>query len=281
MLRYTTLEEVKRRIKTARSDRVRFSDVGAIISVEIVDATNRPNITPGIQFNHRDVVFDTAFDRERFYTINMTSATDFEVWESNPNTRSQTLFVGTGDVATDFEVIDEFTIPAGTISGPFTAGMSIKLSLSAHLSDESAEIYIEDAEVMVDSYLKSREIYADYGLGNVSNFETPDELRVAATLLACYDIYVSVFPMKKTDSCCSGFLDAWKKRAEQLLENFADTALSQETGRPGFIAFPTKMDRFGVPGVGPGVEGSFNQDNIPTTRNTGLNQLYGGESDES
>lgn len=253
MATYTDLDDIKRILRSSDREVVRFSDSLTDIRVKSSDS-NR-----AIGFDDSQVVVDPSFDAKLSIAFKFSSDTEFNVWWVD-RSRNEDLLISANQLKSD-----DYTTPNGMIVfpsdcwiGDFDDGDVITITFDPHMSNEDAERYMKDAEVEIDSILAANQIRFFQETSGGDNFypiaaEVPPPVAVAASYLAAYYIFTDVFLTVLKDGGADGtYAGRWKGRAEKYIKNFME---AEGYSPPLALAFPKYIDKFGVPGEGPGMGG--------------------------
>lgn len=269
---YTTLADVERVLRTSAESKIRFSD-RALIEVVAKDSNNNTNTDILVDFD--SITIDDDYDDQTLLQVSFTSATDYDVFLSEPKIK-RNLLLGSGDIASPFTTPDGLiTIPSGVFSGTIEIGDTVDLRFDAHMSVNHANAYIDDTEVTVDTVLSEKSV--DYLTGAEERLfptspEVPVPVKVATQYLAAFYIYTDVFRGKFVDEEAfqKSYAHRWKKRAETMINKYAKTATRMT---PVILSFPSFIDEFGLSAAG-GAPGSLSDDIDEITRASGSNSIF-------
>lgn len=257
---YTTLSEVKRILKASDNEVIRFSDSLTEVRLKAGGQSAREG-NPDMGFDFEQVGMDPAFDKKLRLMIKFTSPTEFNVYRVNDNINQEILLSQGQLIANDYTTPDGLiTIPSTCWFGTIEAGDEVILKFDPHISDNSAEKYIEDAEVEIDTML-SAAMVDDYESGETRHFDpsdpdrqVPPPIKVAAAYLAAYylytDTFASVYKEENKDDSTRSYGSRWKKRAEKYVLGYIE---NEGYAPPEAAAFPKFIDQMGVEGEGPGL----------------------------
>lgn len=269
---YTNLTQVKRILRGSSRERVRFSD--CITNVKALNDKARANTT--LIFLANLVQIDPSFSGDLQLKFKFTTPTDYNVIKIDaPDHRE--LIIGVGETLTDYTTPDGLIVfPTGCWGGSAEVDDTLEVVFDSHISDKDADLYIEDAEVMVDMQLSEHGIVWPNTATNNRAYEAgevPAPVEIATAYLAAYNIYTDVFADQMRDAAelNSSFSGRWKKRAESLLMSYIRT---EGQTVPEVLSFPDFMDKIGIPDVGPGM-GGLSSDEREINRDAQVEDIFG------
>jgi len=201
-------------------------------------------------FNHLAVSIATSFRDKIEMKILFTSPTDYEVYVKAGDLGGLTLN-GTGDILTPYIYNSEVTIPTTCWGGTINVDDVVAMVLWPHISDEDAEVLIEDVESLIDNQifgLSGNVPYPDSQIGqDYFGGVVPQPIAIAAKKLASYYIFKSVFPDYDCEDGKCRFLDEWKRDAEKMIEMFIRQS---NFTLPSVISFPAIINSIGTEETG-------------------------------
>lgn len=251
---YTDLSQVKRVLRSSSGEKVRFSDSLVDVTTGKQGAGGKLVPTIDIEFNYSLVQTGSSFDGDYLLKFLFSDSENFKALQVDQKIRRE-LLLSTGSVNSDYSTPDGLiTVPAACWGGTIETDSVVQLRFDSHMSDDDANQYIEDAEAIIDAMIENEGV--NYVVnGNTRVFQVgsvPEQVKVATTYLTAYMIFTDTFAdfYKDKDEVRYSFIGRWKKRAEDLLKDYMRAA-----GRrpPKVLAFPSFIDKFGDPDVGPGV----------------------------
>lgn len=275
---YTTLEDVKRILRTNGGERIRFSDSITSVLVE------KPRMNTGaydsnldLIFNYRLIEIHPDYSGNYLLRLDFIDSTSFRAVETDFKTeRELTLSVGT--IGQDWESPDGmFLIPKECWDGIINAKDRVQIRFESHLSDTHAIAYIEDAETKIDAMMEENQImFIDeenpldkriFKPGLV-----PDRIRVSASYLAAYYIFTNTFAdtFREKDAMKFSYVGKWLERAESGIMEYI---IGVGRRAPAVLAFPRFIDKIGDPEVGPGLSGA-STDHRTVTRDAGVDNIF-------
>lgn len=250
MTTYTTLSDVKRIVQSSGDKVVRFSD--SLTEVRLKDQSSPKDF----EFDRTEVTESTSFKGQRELRFRFTDSSTFDVVEI-PDGYNKEVLLDTGQsISSDYTTPDgEITVKSSAWGGTIESGDKLTLEFDAHISDDHAERFIEEAEIEIDSTLAGDRV--KYLEGNnrlwTSSSDVPPEISVATSYLAAYYIYTNVYiNIYKEDGGMSNYSNRWKKKAEKNIRNYARRSLHEV---PASSFFPRYIDKAGVENQGPGLDG--------------------------
>lgn len=278
MAHYTTIDDIKRILRSNGTERIRFSDCITSVLVEHprhntkVMETNLDMI-----FNYRLVEIAPEYSGEYLLKLVLVDSGTFRGIEIDPVSNRE-LTLGLGSVQTDWESPDgTFTIPSECWGGIVKEHDQVQIRFSSHLSDNDVVSYIEEAETRIDAMLEEHQILFIDELAPAPRRifkpgEVPDRIKVAATYLASYYIFTNTFAdlFKDKDSLKFSYVRKWLERAESGIMEYIIG-----TGRraPLVLGFPRFIDKIGSPDAGPGLSG-ISSDFRTLTRDAGVDGIF-------
>lgn len=252
MATYTTVEDVARVLRATSGSKIRFSSE-ALSSIEVRDSANK--FHTALTVDRANISLSDEYQGSTKLKFDFTSATEFNVFEVDSVQRFE-LLLGSGNISTVYSTPDSLvTVAAGTFAGTIATGDSVTLVLDAHVSTADVERFIEEAEVEVDTAMTYGGVgYLVGGAELLFEDEVPPAVKTVTTYLSAYYLYTDVFAAKFTDEKAfeSSYTRRWKKRAEDMLMKYVKAHVRTV---PKILSFPSYVDKFGVRGVGPGVNG--------------------------
>jgi hypothetical protein len=272
---YTDLSQVKRVLRSSSGEKVRFSD--SIVGVNVGKLTsptgNQITSNLDLEFNYTLVTIEADFEGDYVLKFLFTSPTEFKAIEVGEKIRRE-LALGTGDIATDYTTPNGLiTVPSGCWGGTIITNSVVEIRFDSHMSDNSGNQYIEDAEVIIDATIEG--VGVNYAIGAPRIFASgsvPDQVKVATTYLAAYMIFTDAFAdfYKDKNEMKYSFVGGWKSRAEDLLMDYM-----KAVGRkpPGVISFPSFIDKFGEAEAGPGMS-KWSTDYKTVTRDAKTEDIF-------
>ena len=272
---YTDLAQVKRVLRSSSGEKVRFSD--SIVGVNVGKLTsptgNQITSNLDLEFNYTLVEIDPAFEGDYVLKLLFTSPTDFKAIEVGEKIRRE-LALGSSDISSDYTTPDSMiTVPKECWGGTIITNSVVEIRFDSHMSDNSGNTYIEDAEVIIDATIEG--VGVNYAMGAPRIFASgsvPDQVKVATTYLAAYMIFTDAFAdfYKDKNEMKYSFVGGWKSRAEDLLMDYM-----KAVGRrpPGVISFPSFIDKFGEADAGPGMS-KWSTDYKTVTRDAKTEDIF-------
>jgi len=250
MSRYTSLSAVKLILRLGSSTKVRFSS-NAMVSLNLYEKGLKSTAySSTLIFNHLAVSIATSFRDKIEMKILFTSPTDYEVYVKAGDLGGLTLN-GTGDILTPYIYNSEVTIPTTCWGGTINVDDVVAMVLWPHISDEDAEVLIEDVESLIDNQifgLSGNVPYPDSQIGqDYFGGVVPQPIAIAAKKLASYYIFKSVFPDYDCEDGKCRFLDEWKRDAEKMIEMFIRQS---NFTLPSVISFPAIINSIGTEETG-------------------------------
>lgn len=183
---YATYNDVVSYIKNGVSPVVSFySGVKNINQKEISDTE--------FQFLYSDITIDDSFSGEILYRIRFTSTTEFKVFADIADV-GDNLFIGDGDIATDFDHTNFISIPSGTFGGIITTGDILRFTIYRSISKNQVISIITDSEIETDQIIRSAKTINDLTMAETELlYETatpiPNAVKQATVLLAVARVY--------------------------------------------------------------------------------------------
>ena len=248
---YTTSANVARVLRSSAEGKIRLSSQALTGISTQTSETDRDPLTE-MSIAYQGIVIGDTFQGKKRLKFNFTSATAFTVYEVDTTAR-QELLLSSGVIGSEYSTPDGvFTIPASTFGGTIATGNIVEIEFDAIISVEDIEAYIDDAEVEVDQKLSVG--FAGYVASTATRIFTaqtvPLTIGLAVQYLAAYYIYTDVFraKFKESDDKSKNYATRWKRRAEELWEDYAKVS---RRSLPRVISFPTFVDKFGLTSVAP------------------------------
>lgn len=146
---YITADELKRDTATYISAAFKFTD-----KVREID-TKR--VRENIIFNYDQISTEPSFYGKNQFFIEFTSIDEYTVHQTKTDFYIK-LYRGSSNIGSDFQVGDDILIPANTFAGAISEGDVVTFAIDGFISEAELEVVIEDAELEVDNYAKSRKI---------------------------------------------------------------------------------------------------------------------------
>lgn len=252
---YCQIEDIMRIFQSAAGEKVRFSSTslvgirtGKLRNMEDTNIQRNLNMS----FNYSLVQIAPSFAGDYVLKVYFEDSENFKVYRVDPKVHSE-IFLSGGSVALEYTSPDGVvTIPAACWGGAIQTFDVLLLTLDGHISTDNGNLYIEDAEVLIDSMLEAAGIKFLLG-GNARLFEvneTPEPIRISTAYLAAYLIYTDSFPTVMNDKEQSYSYPArWRKRAETLIKDYVT---AKGLIPPKIYGLPAFIDRIGNGLVGPG-----------------------------
>jgi hypothetical protein len=250
---YTDLNNVKRILRSSSGEKVRFSD--SLVSVKTGKLRNQNEVNTvrnlNMSFNYNLVAIDSSFSGDLTLRFLFQDDKNFKVFKIDEKVRSE-LLLSSGDVNSPYVTPDALvTVPPECWGGIIEANDVLELRLDSHISDDSGNLYIEDAESVVDTMLESHGIrYPIQGSPRLfTELETPEQIKIATAYLASYYIFTDTFAdfYKERQELQWSFVSRWKKRAEDLVKDYIK---AKGLVPPRVIGFPAFITRVGDDSVG-------------------------------
>lgn len=279
MAYYTTIEDIKRILKTNGTERIRFSDSIVSVAVEKKHLNTRAtDVNLDLIFNYRLVEIAPSYSGEYVLKILFTDDQNFKAIEVDAVSNRGEMVLSLGNIGADWVSPDGvFTIPAACWGGIAKENDQVQIKFSSHISDDDVVAYIEEAEIRIDAMLEEHQIlFIDESAPAPRRIfavgEVPDRIRVATSYLAAYYIFTNTFVdlFKDKDSLFPSYVRKWLDRAESGLMEYIIG-----TGRraPAVLGIPRFIDKIGSPDAGPGMSG-FSSDFRTLTRDAGTDDIF-------
>jgi hypothetical protein len=250
---YTDLNNVKRILRSSSGEKVRFSDSLVSAKTGKLRSQNEVNMVRNLNmsFNYNLIIVDSAFSGDLTLRFLFQDSTNFKVFKIDEKVRSE-LLLSSGDILTSYSTPDELiTVPLECWGGTIEANDVLELRFDSHISDENGNLYIEDAESVIDTMLESHGIrYPVQGSPRLfTELETPEQIKIATAYLASYYIFTDTFAdfYKEKEELQWSFIGRWKKRAEDLVKDYIK---AKGIVPPRVIGFPAFITRVGDDLVG-------------------------------
>lgn len=245
-VRYTTLDNVKRILRTTSQRRIRFSDSIRNLAPA---STNGGTIT----LSEVNMASDFA-GSGRLVEVVFSDSTNFDVTMTAEETRAQ-YSVGSGSIGVDFTSSgEEFTIPHTAWSGYAVAGDKVSFQTDSHISTDDGLWFIQQAEIAVDGQIGDiggayKDI--DSTSGRIfTELNVPSIIQSATTYLSAYLIWCVVNAgavASKEDTDIPTSVSMWRKVAETSVLRWMNREISREAHNvPRYIS---RMPLFTVEGI--------------------------------
>lgn len=183
---YATYEDVVSYIKNGVAPIVSFySGVKNINTKEVVDDE--------FEFIYSNISIDDSFSGEIVYRIRFISTTEFKVF-ADIDEIGTNLFIGNGDIATDFTHTGFVSIPDGTFGGTITPSDVLRFSVYRSISRNQVISIISDSEIESDQIIRSTKSIPDLSMSESELLyeaatPIPNAVKQATVLLAVARIY--------------------------------------------------------------------------------------------
>jgi hypothetical protein len=263
---YTDLSQVMRVLQSNSGEKIRFSST-SLVGVRAGKVRNENDVNlqrnTNLSFDYNLVEVDPSFNGTLTLRFYFSDTGIFKA--SRVDEKVQTdIYLSSGITSESYITPDGMvTVPPEVWTSATAENDVVELRFDSQISDDHANLYIEDAESMIDIMLESAGLM--YLLdGKVRLFEegaVPEQIRVCTTYLACYLIFTDQFSDVGNDKELRFSYPArWKKRAEDLLNSYIK---AKGIVPPRVFGFPSFIDRVGHKGIGPGM----------ATRTSDINEL--------
>lgn len=272
---YTTLDDVKKVLRSSSGERVRFSD--NVKTVEVKHANKAPNLD--ITFDRNGLILDPSVEGAFTIRIEFSSIVAFDVYRIEEAYENK-LHIGSGNISSLFTSSDGLLqISPSCWTGTIVAGDYVQLQYDIHMSNEVAEYYIENTEVMIDQMIYDVLAQAP-ATGETRVWplaaDVPEAVSVAATYLTAYYIFTDVFAdryLTREDKKLT-LIDRWKTRGEEYLKRY----ISNEAKiAPSLISFPKMIDQFGIKDVQSGMTGTITSVQDDLERDAEVDEIFSFE----
>lgn len=240
MIRYTSLDQVKQRLKRSQRDRVRFPGAPDRITALEGGKYDSSDYITNISIDHSKIYSSPDFEGSLTLQVNFTSATDFEVYKTYVGGRDfRPMLDGVGTVGAQYDLTTgEATIEADAFGGTPEVGQFVKIEWQVHISEERAELLIEDVETYLNSEIRKH-------LVDPASLRADKELELVTNYMAAYYIYVDVFLSNNVqEDGPPGFVNRWKRFAEKVFENLLKEHM-RDIGGVEVNAFPSMISSIG------------------------------------
>lgn len=244
MATYTNSDQVKLILKTNRTNRIKFREIS---TYNLIVNTNKNPLGSGnvgftvdpkaainynLIFRVKDVQISPSFDGYRRIMLFFDDSSNYRVFESEERNGRWNL-VGSSDILTEYESPDlMYRIPTSCFGGTISPNDSVQFDIECHISDQDIDIFINLAEVEIDTFLQGGgHKFEDgfqtrvFGIGQV-----PSTVNSATAYLAAYLIYTSIFADEQRDFEGSKdirsmhFTERWKKKVDSDLKAYLKVA---------------------------------------------------------
>lgn len=240
MIRYTSLEAVKKRLKRSQRDRVRFPGLPYRITALKDVGRSQSDYIQNISIDHNKIYTYPDFEGDLTLQVNFTSATDFEVYKTYVGGRDfRPMLDGAGQIGTRYDLsTGEATIEANAFGGTPEAGQFIKVEWQVHISEDRAEMLIEDVETYLNSEIRKH-------LVDPASIAADKELALVTNYMSAYYIYVDVFMSNNVnEDGAPGFVTKWKRFAEKVFKNLLKEHM-RDIGGVAVYSFPSMISSIG------------------------------------
>lgn len=274
---YSSLDDVQRVLLSAKGEKIR-TPATAVYSISVREVTKNNNVPfPTFSFNKASVEVDAAFSGTYKLMLVFTSATEFTAYAVESPTDHKQL-IGTGVTSADFSTTNsEVTLRSAGWIGTPEVGKALLIDILCHISDDYVEQYINQVESMIDATLQEwgyLERQTDGASLLFDKGQVPSEIKYAAAYMTAYYIVTDLFVdiMKDNDESSNMVIfNRHKKRAEEFLMKFFKYSVASP---PRIFVFPKKLDKIGIPDIGPGME-SATSDLDELSRDAQNDDLFG------
>lgn len=255
---YTTVEDVVNKMTSSMRGKIRFpSNCVESVSVQ----SNYDSKSPGrgapnydLLFRYKNIVVDDAFSDSITIRFVFTSPTEYNVFIID-GVDMRHLFIGTGIIGVQFQTPDTLlSFPSTCWGGTIVAGNFVDVKFNCHISNETVEDYILEAQAMIDGMLSNGSIGYEIR-GHVDTYflapDVPDLIKICCVNLTAYYIYTDLFYDKEVEAnvnkSVSRISQRWLGKSNEALQHYISGA--KVNVNPKSYNFPAKIDRVGVNGM--------------------------------